>query len=275
MRVALLGTGKMGIAIARRVAGAGHELRLWNRTRPRAEAAGVGEVLGTAAEAAAGAEVVLSIVYDSTAVREVYDCLNPVPGQVFVEMSTAGPEVLEELAPRLEQAGGALLASPIVGSVPAIEKAGALLLVGGDASALDRARPVLEAFGLPRHVGSREDAAALKLINNAMLAVVTAAGAELLAAASRRGLDRERVFELLSRMVPYLKARERGYLGRDHENALFQVRATRKDLDLALDVAHRAGASVALTAATRELFALAEREHPTEEMTAILEVYER
>jgi 3-hydroxyisobutyrate dehydrogenase len=274
MRVALLGTGKMGTAIARKVAGAGHQLMLWNRTRARAEAAGVGAVAGTPAEAVAGAEIVLSILFDAGAVREVYASLEPGSQQVFVEMSTAGPEVLEELAARLEGAGASLLACPIVGSIPAIESAEALLLIGGDTAALERVHSVLDTYGRPQHVGSRGDAAAMKLLTNAMLGVCSTIGAELLAAGERRGLDREQVFGLLCRMVPYLKARERGYLGRDHSNPLFEVRAIRKDLDLALDAAHQAGASMPVTAATREMFALAEQQHATDELTAILEVYE-
>ncbi|MFZ0216179.1 MAG: NAD(P)-dependent oxidoreductase [Candidatus Dormiibacterota bacterium] len=274
MRVALLGTGKMGTAIARQVAGAGHQLTLWNRTRARAEAVGVGAVAGTPAEAVAGAEVVLSILFDAGAVREVYASLEPASQQVFVEMSTAGPEVLEELAPPLEGAGASLLACPIVGSIPAIESAEALLLIGGDAAALERVRSVLETYGRPQLVGPRGDAAGMKLLSNALLGVCSAIGAELLAAGERSGLDREQVFALLCRMVPYLKARERGYLGRDHSNPLFEVRALRKDLDLALQAGHQAAASMPVTAATREMFGLASLQHANEELTAIVEVYE-
>ncbi|HEY4025159.1 MAG TPA: NAD(P)-binding domain-containing protein, partial [Candidatus Dormibacteraeota bacterium] len=153
MNVALLGTGKMGTAIARRLAAAGHDLTLWNRTRERARAVGVGRVADTAAEAAVPADVVLSILYDAASVREVYGGLDPRQGQVFVEMSTAGPEVAEELAPRLAAAGAELLAAPILGTIPAIEQATARILVGGDAAAFERVRPVLAAFGRPEMVG--------------------------------------------------------------------------------------------------------------------------
>ena len=84
MNVALLGTGKMGTAIARRIEGAGFDLTLWNRTHERARAVGAGRVASTAAEAVAGADVVLSILFDTASVREVYHGLEARTGQVFV-----------------------------------------------------------------------------------------------------------------------------------------------------------------------------------------------
>src|SRR6266571_3457371 len=160
MRVTLLGAGKMGAPIARRLAAAGFDVTLWNRTQERALRLGVGRVEAEPFAAAAGAEVVLSILTDAQAVREVYARLEPAEGQVFVEMSTAGPEILEELAQRFVH----LLAAPIVGSVPAIEQGAAVILVGGDRSDLERAQPVLASFGEPRYVGSRREAAGLKLL---------------------------------------------------------------------------------------------------------------
>lgn len=275
MRVALLGTGKMGAAIARRVAGGGHQLVLWNRTRSRAEAVGVGTVAATPEEAVRGQEIVLSILFGPESVREIYGRLTPEAGQVYCELSTAGPEVPGEVAPLIEERGAALLTCPIVGSIPAIEDGSATLLVGGDERAAEKALPVLRTFSRPEPGGSREEAAALKLINNAMLGVTSAAAAELLNAARRQGLDPDRVFERLSRSVPALNARKRGFVGRDHSNPNFLLGGIRKDLDLALRAAHAAGAALPVTSAADELFALAELEHADDEMTAVIEVFGR
>ncbi|MBO0708653.1 MAG: NAD(P)-dependent oxidoreductase [Candidatus Dormibacteraeota bacterium] len=275
MRVALLGTGKMGTAIARRVAGAGHELVLWNRTRSRAEEVGVGSVAGTPEEAVRGQEVVLSILFGPESVRGTYERLEPEAGQVYCEMSTAGPELPGMIAPLIEERGAALLTCPIVGSLPAIEDGSATLLVGGDEAAAEKALPVLRAFSTPRPAGSREQAAALKLINNAMLGVTSAVAAELLNAGRRQGLDPERVFERLSGFVPYLNTRRRGYLDRDHSNPMFELDGMCKDLDLALRAAHGAGAALPVTAAAGELFALAAPQHAGDEMTAVIEVFGR
>ncbi len=273
MRVALLGTGKMGAAIARRIGAAGHDLTLWNRTRGRAEAVGVGAVAATPGEAVAGREVVLSILFGPESVRETYHRLTPEPGQVYCEMSTAGIDLGGEIAPWVEEHGAALLTCPILGSIPAIENGSATILVGGDERATEKALPVLQAFSAPQPAGSREQAAALKLINNAMLGITSAAAAELLNAAERQGLDLDRVFERLAGFVPYLNARRRGFRGRDHSNPTFEVTGACKDLDLALRAAHSAGAALPVTAAAAEVFALAARRHATEEMTAVIEVF--
>lgn len=273
VNVALLGTGKMGTAIARRIEGAGFDLTLWNRTHERARAVGAGRVASTAAEAVAGADVVLSILFDTASVREVYRGLEARTGQVFVEMSTAGPGVLEELAPRLLAGGGELLAAPILGSIPAVDQASALILVGGDAAAFDRARPVLQAFGQPEHMGTRGEAAAMKLVNNAMLGAASLLAAELMVVARLSGLDAEATFRHLCRMMPYLQARRRGYLEGSHENPLFELSGMVKDLDLALELGRQSGAAMPVVAQARELYAMAEPEHRRQEITAVIETY--
>ena len=113
MRVALLGTGKMGGAMAQRLAAAGHELTLWNRTRERAEALGVGKLAATPAEAVAAAEIVISMLTDANAVRATYlgdggAATAARAGQVLVEMSTAGPDIWKEVAPRGRALGSAV-----------------------------------------------------------------------------------------------------------------------------------------------------------------------
>src|SRR6267378_1495505 len=123
MRVAVLGTGKMGGAMARRLEAERHELTLWNRTRERAEALGVGKVAATPAEAAASADIVISMLTDADAVRATYlgenGVLKAARGQVFIEMSTAGPDVAKELAPLIERAGAQFVEAPVLGSVGA------------------------------------------------------------------------------------------------------------------------------------------------------------
>jgi 3-hydroxyisobutyrate dehydrogenase-like beta-hydroxyacid dehydrogenase len=262
----------MGAAVARRLGDAGHELVLWNRTPERAREVGVGRLAGSPADAAAAAEVVLSILYDAAAVRSVLGGLDP-RGQLFVEMSTAGPGVEDELAGKLEARGSQLLTAPILGTIPAVEQGSALVLVGGDREAFERARPVLEAFAQVEHVGSRRAAAGLKLLANAMLAAGSLAAAELLAAGDREGLERQTLFRLLSRTMPALQVRTRSYLDRDHSEPLFELNAILKDLDLALHEGHAAGAAMPVSAQARELYGLAAPEHGQDEMTAVIELF--
>src|SRR5260370_41435759 len=100
----------MGGAMARRLATAGHELTLWNRTRSRAEALGVGRVAATPAEAASHAEAAISMLTDANAVQAAYlgddGAATVAKGKVFVEMSTARPYISKERAPIIHRASG-------------------------------------------------------------------------------------------------------------------------------------------------------------------------
>src|SRR5205807_9275060 len=93
---------------------------LWNRTRQRAEAVGVGKVASTPAEAVADAEVVISMLTDADALRATYlgadGAVKAARRQVFVEMSTAGPDVAKELAPVIEATGAQFVEAPVLGS---------------------------------------------------------------------------------------------------------------------------------------------------------------
>src|ERR1700694_5152133 len=129
MRVAILGTGKMGAAAARRLAEQGFDLHLWNRTREKAEAVGVGEVFDTPEEAVAEVDVAITILTGPEAVRAVYARLDARGERVYLEMSTAGPEVPEELGRRFHR----LVAAPVVAPAPVLEAGEALIPVGGPA----------------------------------------------------------------------------------------------------------------------------------------------
>src|SRR5207237_7136532 len=133
-------------------------------------------------------------------------------------------------------------------SVPAIEQGTATILAGGEESDVEKAKPVLASFGQPTYVGSKREAAILKLLNNSMLAAVSLAAAELLVAAEHAGVGREAAFAVLQRTVPYLQARRRSYVERQHAPAMFFLRDMVKDVDLGLAAFHAGGASTPLLA---------------------------
>jgi len=279
MRVAILGTGKMGGAMARRLESEGHDLTLWNRTRERAETLDVGKVAATPAEAAARAEIVISILTDADAVRAAYlgddGALKTAQGQVFVEMSTAGPDMAKELAQLVERAGAQFVEAPVFGSVGAVESGTLIVLAVGSEDAVERARPVLQNLGEVRRLADPGSAASLKLVGNSMLAGVTALAAELLSAGMAAGLSAEDVFWILSRFAPVLNGRKAGFLEQRYEPVTFALRDMVKDLRLALKLYQRSGAATPLTIATKELYESAEESAGDLDLAAIASVYDR
>jgi 3-hydroxyisobutyrate dehydrogenase len=267
----------MGGAIARRLAASGFDLVVWDRTAAKARALNLGRVATTPAEAIRGAEIVISSLTNAAAVRDVYlgsdGAFGSSAGSLFIEMSTAGPQSIDLLSREARTRGLGLLEAPVLGSVPAVESGTLAVLVGGSPNDLARARPVLEYLGEVHYVGGFGSAARLKLVANTMLGITSAAAAELLAAGTAAGLDREQIFWALVRYAPGLKAREAGFMRDQHEPTMFAVHDLVKDLALALDVYERANAAVPLTRETRALFAETASESNDLDISAIVHAY--
>lgn len=275
--VAVLGTGKMGAPMARRLHEQGFVVRLWNRTRQRAEQVGIGEVCATPADAASGADVVITMLTDPKAVRATYfgehGALEASGSPIYVDCSTVSPAAHEEIAQAAGRRDALFLEAPVLGSVPAAGAGKLLVLVGGDASVLATASPVLAALGDVRYIGALGTASRLKLVANSMLAVISEAAAELFNAGVRTGLDKERIWELLIRLAPLLDARKAGFVEGRYEPVNFRLADMVKDLDLALDVYREVGAETPLTVSTRDLFAKAREKHGELDLAAISELW--
>jgi 3-hydroxyisobutyrate dehydrogenase-like beta-hydroxyacid dehydrogenase len=255
-RVAVLGTGRMGSAIARRLSETGVEVVLWNRTRSRAKSLGVGTVVATPRDAVANVDVVITSLTGPDALRTTLGgpagALAAARGQTFVEMSTVGPDVLDELAPLVAKVGSRFVDAPVIGAPPAVSAGAELIIAGGERADVELVRPVLQRLGELRHVGPFGSGARLKLVANSMLATVALVAAELETAGASAGLDRQTLFDVLVRLAPSLAMRRAGYVEDRHEPTLFALRDVRKDLDLALSLFHREGAHVPITALVRE-----------------------
>jgi 3-hydroxyisobutyrate dehydrogenase-like beta-hydroxyacid dehydrogenase len=277
MKVAILGTGKMGGAMARRLNQRGFELRLWNRTRQRAEQLGIGQVHDTPARTVQGADLAISMLTDSSAVRQTYlgrdGAVEAAGAPVYVDSSTVDPETHEQVAQAVAQRGSSFIEAPVIGSVPAVESGKLFILVGGDQFALERIRPVLEVLGEVHYIGPLGDAARLKLVANSMLAITSAAAGELYNAGLSAGLDRQRVWEILLRFAPYLDARRAGYLEGRYEPAMFALADMDKDLHLALDLYQKVGIETPLSQTARALFDRAAMEHGEQDLAAIAELW--
>ncbi len=203
-RIAVLGVGIMGGGIARNLVAAGHEVTVWNRSREKADAIEGARVAETPREAAEGAELVLSCVSEDEASRTVWlgdegALTGASRGSIVVETGTLSPGWTREWASNARDLGLRPLEAPISGSKNQVAAREITFFVGGDEADLEAARSMLSATSKGQyHCGPIGSAAMVKLINNLVGSVQTAALAEGLVLAERCGLDMAKVTHVLS-----------------------------------------------------------------------------
>jgi 3-hydroxyisobutyrate dehydrogenase-like beta-hydroxyacid dehydrogenase len=263
--VAVVGAGRMGGAMVGTLRRAGLEVVVYNRTRAKAEAvagASGARVAGTAAEAAAGAGVVLSSLADDAAVEAAYGGPEGVaaglrPGAVALESSTIDPRTVQALRPLVEERGAALLDTPVSGSVLLVERGELTVMVGGDAAALERARPVLDALAAKvLHVGDLGAGATMKLVVNAILHGLNLAMSEGLVLAEKAGVARTAAYEVMAASAwagPFVHYKRAAFERPAETPVAFSLDLAAKDLDLALGLAERAGARLEQAATNRRV----------------------
>lgn len=209
-KISFNGLGAMGAGMARRLLGAGFDITVYNRSARAAEelrAAGA-NVGATPAEGARDASVVITMVSDDNASRQVWlgqnGALAAAPsGAILIDCSTITPEWVRELARAAGTHGCAFLDAPVTGSRPQAQNGELLFLVGGPADALEKARPVLQPMSRAIvHLGPHGAGATMKLINNFLCGVQAAAFAEALAWVQRSGLDCEEAVSVLTSGAP-------------------------------------------------------------------------
>jgi 3-hydroxyisobutyrate dehydrogenase/2-hydroxy-3-oxopropionate reductase len=251
--VAVIGTGRMGAAMAGRVAAAGHRVALYNRTPARAEGLGL-PVAATPRAAVAQAGFVLVSLADDEAVRAVYRgdeglVAGLAPGAVVLETSTISPATVRDLADSVSVRGAALLDAPVSGSVALVERGELTVLVGGDPAALERARPILATFGRRiLHLGGQGAGSTMKLVVNSVIHGLNEAVAEALVLAERAGVDRAAAYDVLANSAvaaPFVQYKREAYLDPESGGVAFALDLVAKDLRLISDLAASVGARMA------------------------------
>jgi len=262
-----VGLGVMGSAIVRRLLDAGHPVTVWNRTREKAEPlleAGA-RWADSPREVAERSEIVFTMVTNTAAVQAVTEGADGIlaglaDGKIYVDMSTASPAHARELAERVAAAGARLLDAPVSGTSATVDQGKASLMVGGEAEAFERARPVLEAIG-PKvfHLGESGTAVTMKIAINLSLAVQMLAFSEGVLLAEKTGISREKAVEVMlasviaSPMVAY-----RGPLVLGHPDEVwFDCHMMQKDMNLALELGRELEVPLPTTAVTNELLSAA------------------
>lgn len=263
--VAVVGLGAMGSRIARRLLTQGHAVLVWNRTAEKvAPLSELGATpVDTPAEAAAQAQVVVTLVSDAAALRAVTEGPSGLlagagPTLTIVQMSTVGLSALSRLASMLPP-GAELLDAPVLGSLAQAESGSLTIFVGGERLLVERWRPLLSVLGSPLHAGPLGAGTGAKLVANSTLFGLLGVLGEALALADGLGLSRDAAYEILaSTPLAAQVDRRRSAIESDDYPPRFALSLARKDADLILEAATRAGISLPIAAAARAWLAEAE-----------------
>jgi len=265
LQVGFIGLGAMGALIVPRLMAAGHSVIGWNRSREKAKPlidAGMASA-DSPREVAAQSEIVFSIVTDGAAVRAVALGSDGVlaglkQGGIYADMSTISPDVSRGVAAEFAKAGRHMLDSPISGSPVTVTAGNASVMVGGDAAAFERAKPVMLAIG-PKvtHIGTNGMACQMKIAVNLLLMVEVICFGEAVALAEKGGVQREVAVDAILKSVaasPVLGYRGPFIIdGRMPAVPLADVTLQQKDMMLALNLGRKLGSPVPLAAAANEM----------------------
>lgn len=263
-RVGFVGLGIMGKPMAKNLIKAGFPVTVYNRTRARAEEFKPlgAQIAESPRDAAANAEVVITIVTDSPDVRAVIlgerGVIEAVrPGSVVIDMSTISPQVTREIAQALNEKQVQMLDAPVSGGEKGAIEGTLSIMVGGEAATLERVRPVLMAMGKTiTHIGPNGMGQVCKLANQIAVGLHNLSISEALIFAMKAGADPARVMQAIQggagnswafqNLAPKI-------IRRDFSPG-FMVKLQQKDLRLVLDAADKLSLSLPGTALTHQLY---------------------
>lgn len=263
MRVSFLGLGAIGAPIASHLAGP-HQLTVWNRTRAKAEAfaaAHPAKAAATPREAATGAEVLLTCLPTSAEVEQVL--FGPdgaatalAKGTLVIDSTSGDPASSRRIAKRLADHGIAFVDAPVSGGVSLAEKGELTVMLGGDAAAVERARPVVALYGKKKvvHIGPVGAGHAVKGVNNALLAANILSASEGITALVKAGVAPRVAVETINAssgasFVTQVLVPDRVLTGAYPRS--FRLALLDKDCGIALDLVREMGISGPVLAAVK------------------------
>ena len=264
MKIAILGLGIMGGGMARQLLAAGFDLTMWNRSAGKAEAlrAAGGRVAATPADAVQHADIVIAMLANDDVSKTVWTGEDGAlaamkAGAIAIESSTLTGDWVFDLARQAVARGVRFLEAPVTGSRDQAAQGTLRFLVGGDAEAIELARPAFDAMGGALvHLGPVGSAATVKLANNYLCGVQAASLAEAIALFEKHGLDIEQAMSILfdgAPASPMVKGVGRRMLDRDYAPH-FVVPLMAKDLGYAAQALADVGIVSAIAQAARQRF---------------------
>ena len=207
LTISVLGTGNMGLPMARRLAQAGHHVRAWNRTRDKAIpllADGVA-LCDTPRQACTGADVAVSLLENGAVVEQVLfgcgtdsACHGLAAGSLAIDMASIQPRQAREHAQRLQTQGVRHLDAPVSGGTNGAESGTLAIMVGGNGADFVQAAPVFQALGRATHVGPHGAGQLAKLANQMIVGITIGAVAEALLLCEKGGADPAQVRQAIT-----------------------------------------------------------------------------
>jgi 3-hydroxyisobutyrate dehydrogenase len=255
--LAVLGTGTMGAGMVRSLRRAGLPVRMWNRSPDRARAlTGTGaEAFGSPADAVAGADVVLTMLFDADAAIEVIRRAAPPAGTTWLQCSTVGVAGAGRTAAVAAELGLVLVDCPVLGTKEPAEKGALVLLASGPEQTREQLAPVFQALGSKTlWLGEAGAGSRLKMACNAWLFMITAGAAQSIALARGLGVDPQHFLAAIEGGpldTPYAHVKGRLMMAGEFPVS-FGLDGATKDARLIQDALRSAGLSDRLDAAVLE-----------------------
>jgi 3-hydroxyisobutyrate dehydrogenase-like beta-hydroxyacid dehydrogenase len=266
MRVGFIGLGSMGSPMAGNLLRAGHELVVYNRTRSRADAlAGAGaRVAESPREAAAGVEVLVTMLADDAGIEAVLfgdqGALEGLSrGAIHLSMSTISPALSRRLTAEHRGRGQSYVAAPVFGRPDAAQAAKLWIVAAGPAQAVERCRPLFETLGQGVEVVGEEPfkANVVKVAGNFLLAAAIEALGEAFALVRKQGLDPGRFLEIVNGKLlrsPVYQNYGTLIVSQRYQPAGFQLRHGLKDIRMALALGDEVAAPLPLASLLRDQY---------------------
>jgi 3-hydroxyisobutyrate dehydrogenase-like beta-hydroxyacid dehydrogenase len=281
MNVGWIGTGKLGLPMAARIAASGTKVRAYVRSPDRVAAVQARQVVGVTFDEMAAQNIVFSSLPDDGSLRQVAGELIPAlrPGGVLVETSTVSPTVSAEIGQELSAHGIAYLRAPVSGNPIAAEAGKLTAMVSGPKEAFEVIRPLIASYSQAQFwLGDGEQARYAKLAVNLMLAVSAGMLGEALALARRGDVAAADVLDVIagSALGSPMVVGKVGFLKAADYTPTFSGQQMAKDLDLILSAANATGVAAPLAALMRTQFAaICARGEIDQDFIAVVKVAQR
>jgi 3-hydroxyisobutyrate dehydrogenase len=243
----------MGAPIAENLVRAGHDVVVWNRTRAKAEAVEGATVADTPADAAGGADVVLTMLADGDAVESAVRDIDALP--LWIQMSTVGIDATEKLAAMARERGATFVDAPVLGSKEPAQLRELVILASGPQEARTTCEAIFDAIGKKTiWVGEAGAGTRLKVVVNCWLVALVAALAETIALARGLDLDPQLFFDAIADGpldAPYAELKGSEMIAEEFPPS-FSLKLALKDANLALAAARRVGVDLPVAQSVAE-----------------------